>query len=147
MLDTNGTLQARALKGSQRAAKRIARWIAAVIGIALSIASASSSYGSIDAKQNIKSLANYQLTDKQYKCHNEIVYRESRWDFKAIGNLNGTKRTHGLYQLKIASMRNAHPELQFWKYWQYVSHRYGITQYDEPNYCKALDHLVTKGWQ
>ena len=36
---------------------------------------------------------------------------------------------------------------QFWMYWHYVSHRYSTTQYDEPNYCAALHHLRTKGWQ
>ncbi len=147
MLDMAGTLTARAFKGSQRAAQRIARWLAYVIGISLCFTVSPASYGSIDAKQSIKSLANYQLTDKQYDCHNEIIYRESRWDSKAIGNIGGTKQAYGLYQLKIKHLRNAHPELQFWKYWEYVSHRYGLTQYDEPNYCKALNHLVTKGWQ
>jgi hypothetical protein len=107
--------------------------------------------GQIDAIQDTKiyisSIANYQLTDKQYKCHQEIVYRESRWDERAIGNIGGSKQAYGLYQLKIASMRTAHIELQFWKYWEYVSHRYGITEYDEPMYCAALTHLKNKGWQ
>jgi hypothetical protein len=147
VLDPSGTLTARAFKGSERAALRIARSVAIVIGIALSIVQSPIAQGSIDATKNIKKLANYQLTDKQYKCHNEIIYRESRWNYKAIGNIGGTKQAYGLYQLKIDSLHNAHPELQFWKYWQYVNHRYGITQYDEPDYCKALNHLVTKGWQ
>ena len=98
-------------------------------------------------KQYISLLANKQLTDKQYKCHQEIIYRESRWDDKAIGNIGGSKQAYGLYQLKIESMRNAHIEIQFWKYWDYVSYRYGITEYDEPMYCAALKHLITKGWQ
>ena len=147
VFDSYGTLTARAFKGSERAASRIARSVAIVIGIALSIVQSPIAQGSIDATKNIKKLANYQLTDKQYKCHNEIIYRESRWNYKAIGNIGGTKQAYGLYQLKIDSLHNAHPELQFWKYWQYVNHRYGITQYDEPDYCKALNHLVTKGWQ
>jgi hypothetical protein len=147
VLDASGTLTARAFKGSERAASRIARSVAIVIGIALSIVQSPIAQGSIDATKSIKRLANYQLTDKQYKCHNEIIYRESRWNSKAIGNIGGTKQAFGLYQLKINSLRNAHPELQFWKYWEYVTHRYGITQYDEPDYCKALNHLRTKGWQ
>jgi hypothetical protein len=147
-LDTCGTLQARALKGSQRAAKRRARWIAAVIGIALSIVQSPISQGSIDANKSlIKRIANKQLTDKQYDCHNLIAYKESRWNYKAVGNLNGTKRVYGLYQIKSEHIKDMHVELQFWKYWDYVSHRYGITQYDEPDYCKALHHLKTKGWQ
>jgi hypothetical protein len=107
--------------------------------------------GQIDAtkstKQMISLLANKQLTDKQYKCHQEIVYRESRWNENAIGNIGGTKQVHGLYQLKSEYIKGKHPEIQFWKYWQYVAHRYGITEYDEPMYCAALSHLKTKGWQ
>jgi hypothetical protein len=99
------------------------------------------------SKELIKYVANKQLTEKQYICHNEIIYRESRWNDKAIGNIGGTKQAYGLYQLKIASMRTAHPEIQFWKYWQYVQHRYGVTEYDEPMYCAALHHLKIKGWQ
>ena len=99
------------------------------------------------SKELVKYVANKQLSDKEYKCHNEIIYRESRWNDKAIGNKSGTKRAHGLYQLKIASMRNAHVELQFWKYWDYVAYRYGVTPLDEPNYCVALAHLKSKGWQ
>jgi hypothetical protein len=148
VLDTHGTLTARALKGAHAAPlTRRAQRVAFVIGIALSIAIAPSSYGSIDATKSIKKLANYQLTDKQYKCHNEIIYRESRWNYKAVGNIGGTKQAYGLYQLKIDSLHNAHPELQFWKYWQYVNHRYGITEYDEPDYCAALNHLIRRGWQ
>jgi hypothetical protein len=107
----------------------------------------------LDAQANnqaitqLKQLANYQLTDKQYACHNEIVHRESRWNYKAIGNLNGTKQVYGLYQMKTESLRVSTPIKQFWMYWHYVAHRYGHTQYDEPNYCNALQHLKIKGWQ
>ena len=147
MLDMAGTLTARAPQGLRASLKGVACSVAIVIGIGLSIGLAPISHGSIDATRNIKILANKQLTDKQYACHNEIVYRESRWNYKAIGNIGGTKQAYGLYQLKIKSLRIAHPEIQFWKYWEYVSYRYGITEYDEPNYCGALHHLQTKGWQ
>jgi len=95
----------------------------------------------------IHELADYQLTDKQYKCHNRIVHRESRGNRFAIGNLNGIKQVHGYYQIKSENIRGADDYYQFWMYWKYVSHRYGITKYDEPNYCKALQHLKNKGWQ
>jgi hypothetical protein len=95
----------------------------------------------------VKDLAKYQLTDKQELCHHEIVYRESRWDYRAVGNLNGTKRVYGLYQMKTESLKNASSIKQFWMYWHYVGYRYGWTEYDEPNYCNALHHLKTKGWQ
>jgi hypothetical protein len=95
----------------------------------------------------VKELAKYQLTDKQEACHHEIIYRESRWDYKAVGNKTGTKRVYGLYQMKSESLKNSSTIKQFWMYWHYVTHRYGVTEYDEPDYCKALHHLKTKGWQ
>ena len=151
MLDTSGTLTARAHQGLRASLKGIARSVAFVIGISLSIpmqvADAGQKVAIKNTKESISLLANKQLTDKQYACHQEIIYRESRWDERAIGNIGGTKQAYGLYQLKIRSMRIAHPEVQFWKYWQYVAYRYGITEYDEPMYCAALHHLKTKGWQ
>jgi hypothetical protein len=107
----------------------------------------------LDAKANdlairyVKDLAKYQLTDKQEACHHEIIYRESRWDYRAVGNIGGTKQAYGLYQMKVESLRTGSTIKQFWMYWHYVAHRYGLTQYDEPNYCNALQHLKTKGWQ
>ena len=86
----------------------------------MSIAPASS--GSTDATKYVKELAKYQLTDKQELCHNEIIYRESRWDIRAVGNKQGTKQTYGLYQIKSESMRNASAVKQFWTYWYYTSH-------------------------
>jgi hypothetical protein len=97
--------------------------------------------------KSIKQLANKQLTDKQYNCHNEIIYRESRWRIDAVGNKTGTKQTHGYYQIKSESIKGKPYDYQFWTYWYYVASRYGYTQYEEPNYCVALNHLKTKGWQ
>ena len=139
--------QARAHQGLTPGRYAVARGVAAAIGISLSMAMP------LDARANnlpikhVKDLAKYQLTDKQEQCHHEIVYRESRWDFRAIGNLNGSKKVYGLYQIKSESMRTASPVKQFWTYWHYVTHRYGWTKYEEPNYCKALNHLRSKGWQ
>jgi hypothetical protein len=146
-LDTYGTLRREPFRGSARARKGRARVVAIASGTALFMSIAPVSSGSIDATKYVKQLAKQQLTDKQEACHHEIVYRESRWDHRAIGNLTGTKRVYGLYQIKSESMRTASTVKQFWTYWNYVTHRYGWTEYDEPNYCKALHHLKTKGWQ
>ena len=146
-LDTSGTLRARAPKGLTPSRLRIARGVAIVIGISLSIVRPIEVEANNLAITQLKELADYQLTDKQYKCHNEIIYRESRWDYKAVGNLNGSKRVYGLYQMKSESLKGSTPIKQFWMYWHYVAHRYDVTQYDEPNYCAALHHLRTKGWQ
>ena len=151
MLDSSGTLTARALKGLRASLKGVACSVATVIGISLSIpmqvVDAGQEVPFRSSKELVKYVAQLQLSDNQYKCHNEIIYRESRWNDKAIGNESGKKQAYGLYQLKINSMKNAHVELQFWKYWQYVAYRYGVTTLDEPNYCVALAHLKNKGWQ
>jgi hypothetical protein len=146
-LDSHGTLTARAHQGLSAGRLRIARVVAVAIGIALSVAMPVDVEANNLPIRHVKELAKYQLTDKQEACHHEIIYRESRWDYRAIGNLTGTKRVYGLYQIKSESMRTASTVKQFWTYWNYVTHRYGWTQYDEPNYCKALHHLKTKGWQ
>ena len=152
MLDRAGTIQAKAHQGLRASRlSGIARSVAISIVIAMSFGIEPAEGGQIDATKDTKiyisSIANYQLTDKQYKCHQEIIYRESRWDERAVGNIGGAKQAYGLYQLKIASMRTAHIELQFWKYWEYVAYRYGVTPLDEPDYCVALAHLKSKGWQ
>jgi hypothetical protein len=142
MLDTSGTLRREPFRGSTRARKGAARGVAFAIGTALFMSIAPASSGSIDATKVIRALADYQLTEYQESCHNQIVYRESRWDPRAV---NGSH--HGLYQGKSQSLKNASPVKQWWWYWYYVAHRYGWTDKDEPNYCKALHHLKTKGWQ
>jgi hypothetical protein len=143
VLDTSGTLRARAHQGLRASLKGAACLIALVIGTAMP---AEAGANNLQYKE-LKKLANYQLTDKQYACHNEIIYRESRWDYKAVGNKAGTKQVYGLYQMKTESLKVSTPIKQFWFYWHYVAHRYGHTEYDEPNYCNALLHLKTKGWQ
>ena len=147
MLDTSGTLRARAHQGLTAAPKDRGRRVAIAIGIALSMAMPLDAQASNQAIRYVKDLAKYQLTDKQELCHHEIVYRESRWDYKAIGNKSGTKQVYGLYQMKTESLKNSTTIKQFWMYWHYVGYRYGWTEYDEPDYCKALNHLIRRGWQ
>ena len=132
-------LRLEAFEGFRARPKGAARSVAAVIGILLSIAMPLDVMASIVP---IKSLANKQLTDKQYQCHNEIIYRESRWNIDAV---NGSH--YGYYQMRSKSMQGKPYDYQFYVYWYYVASRYGYTEYDEPNYCKALHHLKTKGWQ
>ena len=130
------------IKGSQRAASRKARWVAAVIGISLSMQATAVGQGSIDPYYDLHSLADLQLTDKQFQCHQEIVFRESSFRINAK---NGSH--HGYYQIRNEKLIDAPYDYQFYFYWKYVQHRYGITKYDEPDYCKALHHLKTRGWQ
>ena len=133
---------ARALQGLRASLKGVACSVAIVSGITMPIAGAIKPEAQIMPTKSIKQIANYQLTDKQYNCHNAIIYRESRWDLSAV---NGSH--YGLYQGKSVSLKGAPAEYQFWWYWYYVTNRYGVNKYDEPNYCNALHHLRTHGWQ
>ena len=142
MLDTPGTLQARAHKGLTPGRRSVSRGVAIVIGISLSIPMSVADSGSINAIHSIKQLADIQLTEVQEECHNAIVYRESRFNRYAV---NGSH--HGYYQGRTTYVKGKPDDVQFYWYWTYVSSRYGVTEYDEPDYCKALHHLRVKGWQ
>jgi len=142
VFDTHGTLRARAHQGLKAAPVGRGRKVAIAIGISLSMAMPLDAQASNQAIRYVKDLADYQLTEVQESCHNQIVYRESRWNPRAS---NGSH--YGLYQGKSKSLKNANTITQWWWYWHYVAHRYGVTLKDEPDYCKALHHLKTKGWQ
>jgi hypothetical protein len=141
VLGGSGTLSARSPKGFNSRLKGVARELAVAIGILLSISGMPRVEASIVPNKSLKQLANYQLTDKQYKCHNEIVHRESSWNINAI---NGSH--HGYYQMKIDAMKGKPYDYQFYIYWYYVSKRYGLDN-EIPNYCLALKHLKDRGWQ
>jgi len=129
------------IKGSDRARKGVARWVARVLVGALCLVSTETSEAQ---NMPLKALADKQLTDKQYQCHNEIVYRESRWKIDAV---NGSH--YGYYQMRSESMKNKPYDYQFYIYWYYVSKRYGFDKSNPelPDYCSALHHLRTRGWQ
>ena len=137
-------LRLEAFEGFRAGRLRLARSVAAVIGILLSIAMPLDVMASIDATKSIKTLANKQLTDKQYHCHNEIIYRESRFNIDAV---NGSH--YGYYQMRSESMKNKPYDYQFYIYWYYVAKRYGFDKSNPelPDYCSALHHLRTRGWQ
>ena len=140
--DRSGTLQARAHQGLTPSRLRVARGVAAAIGIALSMQSTAVGVGSREPIQSVFELADKQLTEKQEYCHDLIAFKESSNNRYAV---NGSH--HGYYQGKSKALIGAPDDYQFYWYWHYVQHRYGITQYDEPDYCKALHHLRVKGWQ
>ena len=143
MFDTAGTLSSESpSRAHRKPLMRIACGVAIVIVIALSLGVAPADGISNKPYNSIKELADYQLTEKQEYCHNAIIYRESRYNIDAV---NGSH--YGYYQIRNTLIIDSPYDYQFYFYWKYVSHRYGITQYDEPDYCKALHHLRVKGWQ
>ena len=143
MLDRRGTLSSESpSRAHRKPLMRIACGVAVLIVIALSLGVAPADGISNKPYIDIKGLADYQLTEKQEYCHNAIVYRESRFKIDAV---NGSH--YGYYQIRNTMIIDSPYDYQFYFYWKYVSHRYGVTRYDEPDYCKALHHLRVKGWQ
>ena len=143
LLDTTSMLSGESPSGAYpEPLKRVARGVAiALVGL-LSFGASPADGISQVRYNNIFSLADYQLTERQESCHNRITFLESS---NRIDAVNGSH--YGYYQGRSISLKGAPYDYQFYWYWKYVSHRYGVTRYDEPNYCAALAHLQRKGWQ
>ena len=143
LLDTTSMLSGESPSGAYpEPLKRVARGVAiALVGL-LSFGASPADGISQVRYNNIFQLADYQLTEKQESCHNRITFIESS---NRIDAVNGSH--YGYYQGRSISLKGAPYDYQFYWYWKYVSHRYGVTRYDEPNYCAALAHLQRKGWQ
>ena len=143
LLDTTSMLSGESPSGAYpEPLKRVARGVAIALVGRLSFGASPADGISQVRYNNIFQLADYQLTEKQESCHNRITFLESS---NRINAVNGSH--YGYYQGRSISLKGAPYDYQFYWYWKYVSHRYGVTRYDEPNYCAALAHLQRKGWQ
>jgi hypothetical protein len=125
------------LKGSPRAATRIALGVAVVLGILLS--GNAYAYAPIKAQIQIKQItpkmyAKSKLPLSQYKCALELYTRESNWRPNAK---NGTH--YGIPQGHTPYLKNASPIAQVEWGIRYVRNRYGTM-------CNALHHFNNKGW-
>ena len=87
------------IRGSERAASRIARSVAFVIGIALSIPMQVADGGSIDAI-NPKDYIRTQYPSTEALCLIKLYGKESAFNPKAIGNEDGKHKAYGIPQLK-----------------------------------------------
>jgi hypothetical protein len=141
MLDMGGTLLARALRGSGRALKRIARPVAIVIGISLSIPMAEADSGSIDAIDP-KRYVRLALPKKEASCLSRLIGKESAWNHQAIGNLNSPTKSYvyGLLQLKNPIVKDKSPIEQIHFGLKYIDHRY------QGDSCLAWKHWRKHGW-
>jgi hypothetical protein len=139
MLDTGGTLWARALRGSGRAAKRIARLVAIVIGISLLLPMSHASSGSIEAIEP-KDYIRLVLTKQEAICLIRLYGKESAFNPYAIGNLSGKYHTYGIPQLKNALIADKSAIEQIHYGLKYIDHRY------DGDTCKAWSHWLRKGW-
>ena len=141
MLDMLGTLLARALRGSGRALKRIARPVAIVIGISLCLPMSHATSGSMEAIDP-RDYVRLALPKKEAVCLSRLIGKESAWNHKAVGNLNSpTKQyVYGLLQLKNPIVKDKSPIEQIHFGLKYIDHRY------QGNACNAWEHWKDKGW-
>ena len=139
---------------SERTVKRLVRSVAIVLGSALcfsvGLADTATTAPTKELKRiTSKEYARGQLTVKNYKCLSTLYGKESAWNYRAIGNLEGTHQVYGIPQGKSEWLRTASPIEQIDWGLRYIGHRYGYTMTHEgkqPNTCKALDHWKRKGW-
>ena len=139
------------IRCSERAPKGRARSVAIVLGAALCFNFVSAASATNDPNKRItsKQYAQGQLTVKNYKCIAVLYGKESAWNWKAVGNLQGTQRVYGIPQGKSEWLKDANPLEQIDWGLRYIGHRYGYTMTHEgmqPNTCAALKHWKRKGW-
>jgi len=72
---------------------------------------------------------------EQFYCLDEIVYKESRWNYKAK---NPKSSASGLFQ--VLKSKEKDPIKQIDQGLKYINHRYDGCA------CKALAHHKAKGW-
>ena len=89
----------------------------------------------------IKEYIQSQLSINNYQCLDTLATKESNWNFKAK---NGSH--HGFLQGRSEWLATANEEQQYDWASRYVAHRYGVTEYDEPDFCAALNHWKIHSW-
>jgi hypothetical protein len=139
VLPAFGTLTARAFKGSERAASRIARSVAFVIGITLFVPMSNASSGSIDAIEP-KKYIRLTLNKTEAKCLIKLYGKESAFNHLAIGNLQGKEHVYGIPQLKNPIIYDKSPIEQIQYGLKYINHRYSGDS------CLAWKHWLREGW-
>ena len=139
MLDTSGTLLARALKAQRKPLQRLACAVAIVIGTSLCLGVEPASSGSIDLI-NPKTYIKLHYNKKQSLCLIKLYGKESAFNSKAIGNDSGKSKAYGIPQLKSEFIKDLSPNKQIDYGMKYITHRYS----GKP--CLALRHSQRVGW-
>ena len=137
MLDKRGTLLARAPKGLTASLKGVARGVAIVIGISLSMPMQAVDEGVMDL--NPKTYIRQILPSKEALCLIRLYGKESAFNVYAIGNVNGKIQSYGIPQLKNPKVAHMSSIEQVNAGIAYIKHRY-----DTP--CQAWKHWQEKGW-
>ena len=141
MLDTSGTLTARAHQGLRASLKGVACSVAIAIGIALSIGASpadSAPIKTIDPKTYIR----FNYDSSESLCLIKLYGKESAFNPRAIGNLSSPTKSYvyGIPQLKNPIIQHLSAIEQIDYGMKYIAHRYdGLP-------CKAWKHWQVKGW-
>jgi hypothetical protein len=97
--------------------------------------------GQIEAfKYDPRRYINATMPKHEATCIKRLISKESAWNHKAIGNLDGTKRVYGLLQIKNPIAKDMNPMQQIQLHMRYLDHRY------DGSACKAWQHFKDKGW-
>lgn len=140
--DSHGMLQLKLgfIRKPTRAALRIARGVALLIGIAICL---SATAHAPDVKDiTPKMYLRVQLSEKNYKCASALIGKESAWNYRAK---NGSH--YGLIQIRNPIALKMTPYQQLNMANIYIAHRYGYTKTMQPNWCKAYEHWKKYNWQ
>lgn len=154
--DTHGTLSSKRPARASRNAGGVSRWPASswlvafgtvvcliAIDTPVKIVDTSNAM-SIKTHVTFKQYAKQKIqSEDQWKCLDQLYFKESRWDHTAI-NEYGT--AYGIPQLKNKLMLKLDGYEQINYGLKYINHRYGVDHFGYTNACKALHHLKTKGW-
>jgi len=138
------SLKLERIRRSQRAALRLARWVAGLIGIAIAFAATAHAPYAHDLTP--QEYARTLLSTKNYKCISKLYGKESAWRHDAVGNLDGKQRAYGIPQIKNDIIKDKSPLSQVDYGLKYLSRRYGLTADGEPDACAAWAHFQRKGW-
>ena len=96
---------------------------------------------------SVKEYAAQKIQSKdQWVCLSRLYGKESAWDYRAVGNLDGTSPVYGIPQLKNPLMLEKDEYEQVDYGLKYIAHRYKYDEYGYVNACKALEHFKIKGW-
>jgi len=143
MLDTVGTLRARAHQGLSAIRLRIDRVVALAIVIALFAPMTHANTGSIDAfKNDPRKYINGTMPKKEATCLKRLISKESAWNHKAVGNLSSPTKSYvyGLLQIKNPIAKDMNPMQQIQLHMRYLEHRY------DGSACKAWAHFKLRNW-
>jgi hypothetical protein len=97
--------------------------------------------GQIEAfKYDPRKYINATMPKHEAKCIKLLISKESAWNHKAVGNLNGTHKVYGLLQIKNPIAKDMNPMQQIQLHMRYLEHRY------DGSACKAWAHFKLRNW-